>query len=90
MSFLPQLPPAVAPLLNPTTPLGSFLDAFLNFFAIFLINLAVENVRDILGESEILGHLIQHTSIQIIALVNSNKINRPKPKCLHITYFLQH
>ena len=89
MSFLPQLPPAVAPLLNPTTPLGSFLDAFLNFFAIFLINLAVENVRDILGESEILGHSIQHTFIQIIAL-NSNKINRPKPKYLHITYFLQH
>ena len=54
MSFLPQLPPAVAPLLNPTTPQGSFLGAFLNFFAIIFINLAVETVRDILGESEIL------------------------------------
>ena len=79
MSSLPQLPPAVAPLLNPTTPLGSLLVAFINFFAIIFINLAVETVRDILGESEILGHLIQNTFIQIIAL-NSNKIIRPKPK----------
>ena len=63
MDFLPNLVPAVPSLLDPTNPLhnvtllqNTFMGAFLGTF---LANLGAESVRHILGESEILYHLIQ-------------------------------
>ena len=67
MNFLPQLPPAVPPLLDPTNPLhnmtllqNTFMSAFLGTF---LANLGAQTVRHILGEFDILCHLIQHRKI---------------------------
>ena len=72
MDFLPNVVPAVLSLLDPTNPLhnvtllqNTFMGAFLGTF---LANLGAQTVRHILGESDILGHLIQHTFIQIITV----------------------
>ena len=83
MDLISNLVPAVPPLLDPTNPLhnvtllqNTFMSAFLGTF---LANLGAQTVRHILGESDILWNLTQHTFIQIIEL-NSNKIIRLKPK----------
>ena len=62
MDVLPNLVPAVFSLLDPTIPLhnvtllqNTFMSAFLGTF---LANLGAQTVRHILGESEILYHLI--------------------------------
>ena len=63
MDLISNLVPAVPPLLDPTNPLhnvtllqNTFMSAFLGTF---LANLGFQTVRHILGESEILYHLIQ-------------------------------
>ena len=80
MNFLPQLPPAVPPLLDPTNPLhnvtllqNTFMSAFLGTF---LANLGAQTVRHILGESLIVCHLTQHSFIQIIALIKNKLFER--------------
>ena len=59
MDFLSNLVPAVPSLLDPTNPLHNVTLLQNAFIATFLTSLAVETVRDILGESVILCHLIQ-------------------------------
>ena len=75
MDLLPNLVPAVFSLLDPTNPLhnvtllqNTFMSAFLGTF---LANLGAQTVRHILGESVIVCHLIQHSFIQIIALIKN-------------------
>ena len=62
MDLLPKLPPAFPSLLDPTNPLhnvtllqNTFMGAFLGTF---LANLGAQTVRHILGESDILCHLL--------------------------------
>ena len=59
MAFLPQLVPDVPSLLDPTNPLQNVTFLQNAFFTTFIASLAVETVKDILGESVILYHLIQ-------------------------------
>ena len=51
MDFLPQLFPAVPSLLDPTNPLQNVTFLQNAFITTFLASLAVETVRDVLGES---------------------------------------
>ena len=66
MDFLPNLVPAVPPLLDPTNPLhnvtllqNTFMSAFLGTF---LANLGAQTVRHILGESLSLLYLSFNTT----------------------------
>ena len=52
MDFLPNLVPAVPSLLDPTNPLHNVTFLQNAFIATFLTSLAVETVRDIIGESD--------------------------------------
>ena len=65
MDLFSNLVPAVPPLLDPTNPLhnvtllqNTFVSAFLGTF---LANLGAQAVRHILGESDILRHLLHTT-----------------------------
>ena len=80
MDLLSNLIPGVPSLLNPTNPLhnvtllqNTFMGAFLGTF---LANIGFQTVRQILGESVKLCHLIQHTFIQIIALIKNKLFER--------------